>query len=108
MASKVLFSEHRGDRYLSITAKLDGRLVGAMTIGWIPAHSGAAFTANYARSEPTVEVTLVYADGTEQDVHTARLPAVRYQSEAYSAGRAYLRHIDARGTIRAHAAKVQA
>lgn len=100
--------EYRGDRFLQFRVFLGETKIGWMSISWLPATSGGAFARNFKPVAPRVSVTL--DDGSQDGVtlFAGEVPtAHRYQAEAYSAGRAYLRQIDARGMLAREWAKLR-
>ena len=91
--------ERRGDGYISWFARRDGILAGSMMVAWSNPGSGRAFENNFHTSDPRVRVKVIHRDGQEVVIHEKRLEGVKLQRDAYRAGRAYLRSIDAKGMI---------
>ena len=89
--ARITYKEHRGDRYLNLSARVDGKRAGySITIGWAPNNDGGLFSRNV--NAATVRVT-VTKDGAPQDVvlFAAEAGRAKYQSEAYKMGRAFVR-----------------
>lgn len=100
--SKITFREHRGDRYLLLSAQRDGRRLGyAIRISWSPNNCGALFARNFNVAPVFVTVSKDGPSADQPDVVLFKGEAgvAKYQRDAYKLARAFIREKNLKSLI---------
>ncbi len=98
----ITYREHRGDRYLTLSAQREGKQLGyAITISWAPSNSGAMFARNFKAATVYVTVSKDAPTADQPDVVLFKAEAGRatYQRDAYRLARAFIRENNLKALI---------